>query len=167
MALRLFCEVSGPARQGRYTPIRSGEPGTAGTPESWWAARCHTPVHSGSVTEVGYHVNLSWLRFAGGLRTRGYDPARFLGMLAQSGSAVSVARQLFADPCHTSYGFECLWEMSELGRSIEFAANLPWFRSLFTDDELDEARSRLILHDFPADERLAAAAAHPPQGAEE
>jgi hypothetical protein len=101
------------------------------------------------------------------LRTRGYDPAGFLGMLARSSSAVAVVRQLFADPRHTSYGFERLWEIRELGHSIEFAANLPWFRSLFTDDELDEARCRLILHEFPADERLAAAAAHPPKWAAE
>jgi hypothetical protein len=52
--------------------------------------------------------------------------------------------------------------MGELGRSVEFVANLPWFVSLFTADELDLARSRLILHEFPVDERLARAAAHPP-----
>ena len=39
--------------------------------------------------------------------------------------------------------------MGELSRSVEFATNLPWFTPLFTDDELNEARSRLILHDFP------------------
>jgi hypothetical protein len=43
--------------------------------------------------------------------------------------------------------------MKEPGRSVEFVANLPWFRDLFTEDELDEARSRLILHEFPVDER--------------
>ena len=52
--------------------------------------------------------------------------------------------------------------MGELGRSIEFAVLLPWFMPLFTDDELDEARSRLILHDFPVDVRLAKASASPP-----
>jgi hypothetical protein len=96
------------------------------------------------------------------LRSRGYNPARFLGMIAQSGTAVTVAKELFSGRRHTSYGFERLWEMGELGRSVEFVANLPWFRALFTEDELDEARSRLIMHDFPVDERLAAAANHPP-----
>jgi hypothetical protein len=86
-------------------------------------------------------------------------------MIAQFGSAVTVAKRLFADSRHTSYGFEQLWEMKELGRSVEFVANLPWFRDLFTADELDEARSRLMLHDFPVEERLAAAAAHPPDWA--
>jgi hypothetical protein len=99
------------------------------------------------------------------LKSRGYSPTRFLGMIAQYGSAVTVAKKLFADPRHTSYGFEQLWEMKELGRSVEFVANLPWFRDLFTEGELVEARSRLMLHDFPVEERLAAAAAHPPDWA--
>lgn len=96
------------------------------------------------------------------LKTRGYNPTQFLGMIAQLGGAVAVAKHLFADPRHTSYGFERLWEMGELARSVEFVANLPWFTPLFTTDvSLDEARSRLILHDFPADEHLANAAKLP------
>jgi hypothetical protein len=99
------------------------------------------------------------------LKSRGYNPARFLGMIAQEGSAVAVARKLFSSPRPTSYGFERLWELKELGRSVEFVANLPWFSDLFTEDELDEARSRLTLHEFPVEERLAGAAAHPPDWA--
>ncbi len=96
------------------------------------------------------------------LKSRGYNPTRFLAIIAQDGSAVTVAKKLFLDPRHTSYGFERLWEVGELGRTVEFVANLPWFRDLFTEGELDKARSRLIAHEFPFDERLAAAAAHPP-----
>jgi hypothetical protein len=96
------------------------------------------------------------------LKSRGYNPTGFLSMIAQDGSAVTVAKRLFSDRRHTSYGFERLWEMGELGRTVEFAANLPWFRDLFTLDGLDEARARLIAHDFPFEERLAAATAHPP-----
>jgi len=96
------------------------------------------------------------------LKSRGYNPTGFLVMIAQGGSAVTVAKRLFSDPRHTSYGFERLWEMGELGRTVEFVANLPWFSDLFTEDELDEARSRLIAHEFPFDERLAIVAAHPP-----
>ena len=96
------------------------------------------------------------------LKSRGYNPARFLGMIAQNGSVVTVAKMLFAHPRLTSDGFERLWEMGELSRSVEFVANLSWFRNLFTEDELCEARSRLTLHDFPVEEQLAAAAAHPP-----
>jgi hypothetical protein len=39
--------------------------------------------------------------------------------------------------------------MGALNRNVEFVANLPWFQELFTEDELDEARTRLTLHDFP------------------
>ncbi|MGH3847402.1 MAG: hypothetical protein ACRDS0_39175, partial [Pseudonocardiaceae bacterium] len=101
------------------------------------------------------------------LKSRGYNPTRFLGMIAQNRSVVTVAKILFANPRLTSEGFERLWEMGELNRSVEFAANLPWFRELFTDDELDEARTRLTLHDFPVEERLVAAAAHRPDWAVE
>ena len=52
--------------------------------------------------------------------------------------------------------------MGELGRTVEFVANLPWFRELFTGDELDKARSRLIALEFPFEERLRAAAEHLP-----
>jgi hypothetical protein len=55
--------------------------------------------------------------------------------------------------------------MRELGRSVEFVANLPWFTDLFTEDEFDEAKTRLIVHEFPFEERLAAAVAHPPDWA--
>jgi hypothetical protein len=99
------------------------------------------------------------------LKSRGYNPTQFLGMIAQSGSVVAVAKRLLSDPRHTSYGFERLWEMGELGRSVEFVACLPWFRELFNDKELDEAESRLKLHDFPVKVRLAAAAEHPPSWA--
>jgi hypothetical protein len=99
------------------------------------------------------------------LKSRGYNPTGFLSMIAQDGSAVAVAKRLFSDRRHTSYGFERLWEMGELGRTVEFVANLPWFRDLFTLDELDEARARLVAHDFPFEERLAVASAHPPDWA--
>lgn len=99
------------------------------------------------------------------LKSRGYNPARFIAVINEEGSAVVVAKRLFAGPRPTAYGFERLWEMNELGRSVEFAANLPWFRALFTEDELDVARSRLTLHEFPVDERLAVAAAHHPDWA--
>jgi hypothetical protein len=99
------------------------------------------------------------------LKSRGYNPTQFLSMVAQSGNALTVAKKLLSGTRHTSYGFERLWEMGELGRSVEFVANLPWFTALFTDDELNEAKDRLTLHEFPVEERLAAAAAHPPDWA--
>jgi hypothetical protein len=98
------------------------------------------------------------------LKSRGYNPARFLGMIAEEGSALAVAKRLFSSSRPISYGFERLWEMGGLGRTVEFVANLPWFSDLFTKDELDVARSRLVALRFPLEERLAAAAAHPRTG---
>jgi hypothetical protein len=99
------------------------------------------------------------------LKSRGYNPTRFLAMIAQDGSAVTVAKRLFSSRRPIAYGFERLWEMGELGRTVEFVANLPWFRELFTGDELDKARSRLIALEFPFEERLRAAAEHLPDWA--
>ncbi|GEM_PF-3937350 len=47
------------------------------------------------------------------LKSRGYNPTRFLGMIAQNKSVVTVAKILFANPRLTSEGFERLWEMGE------------------------------------------------------
>ena len=118
-------------------------------PESELARRCRQHV----LADVDY------------VKSRGYNPTRLLGMIAQNKSVVTVAKILFANPGLTSEGFERLWEIGELNRSVEFVANLPWYRELFTEDELDEARTRLTLHDFPVEEQLAAAAAHPPDWA--
>src|SRR5215471_4226489 len=74
------------------------------------------------------------------LKRRGYYPTYFLEMIRARGSAVAVAKLLLSTTRQTTYGFERLWEKGELGRSIEFAPLLPWFASLFTDDELQEAR---------------------------
>jgi hypothetical protein len=90
-----------------------------------------------------------------------YDPRLFRQMIGQHGG-VGTAQRLLADPRHTSYGFEKLWELGELERSVEFAVLLPWFRELFTEKEQQEAERRLLLHDFPLEQRLPARAASPP-----
>jgi hypothetical protein len=91
-----------------------------------------------------------------------YNPSRYQRMLREHG-AVGAARRLLADPRHTSYGFEKLWAMGQLERSLEFAVCLPWFSPLFTDEEVEEAERRLILHDFPARERVGIRADSPPE----
>jgi hypothetical protein len=42
------------------------------------------------------------------LKSRGYNPTRFLAMITQEGSAVTVAKRLLSNPRPTSYGFERL-----------------------------------------------------------
>ena len=79
-------------------------------------------------------------------------------MAARASSSAKVGR----GESHTSYGFERLWELGELGASVEFAVCLPWFRELFTVEEQEEAERRLVLHDFPLARRLAEAEQRPP-----
>lgn len=83
-------------------------------------------------------------------------------MARDAGSPYSATIVLLSDPRHKSYGFERLWQMKRLDASVEYAACLPWFQELFTEEQLYEARTRLITHDYPLDRRLAAAALNPP-----
>ncbi|WP_426509472.1 hypothetical protein ACPPVO_01725 [Dactylosporangium sp. McL0621] len=90
----------------------------------------------------------------------GYRPNEFQAMVRTHG-AVGATKRLLADPRHTSYGLQRLYEPGCLESSVEFAVLLPWFESLFTEDERYEARTRLILHDPPVDAKLRADAFHP------
>jgi hypothetical protein len=90
-----------------------------------------------------------------------YNPTEFRAMVDRHG-AVDATRRLLADPRHTSYGFQRLWELKALDTSVELTACLPWFRELFTRTELDEAERRLVLHDFPLQQELERAAQNPP-----
>ena len=67
-----------------------------------------------------------------------YKPNLYRQMIRQHGG-VGAAKRLLADPRHTSYGFQKLWELGELERSTEFAVLLPWFRDLFS---LEAGRGR-------------------------
>jgi hypothetical protein len=101
------------------------------------------------------------------LRKLGYNPTQFLEMVQSTGDAVQATKRLLASPRHTSYGFQRLYTLGRLVDSVEFAALLPWFEPLFTVDEREEARTRLILHDFPVEAKLRAATATPPAWVED
>ena len=94
------------------------------------------------------------------LRCR-YNPTVYRTMISQCG-AVETAKRLLADPRSTSYGFEQLWKLNSLDASVECAVCHPWFQPLFTPAEVEAAEGRLVLHDFPVQERLTRAAANPP-----
>lgn len=96
------------------------------------------------------------------LRKLGYNPIQFLEMVRSAGDAVQATKRLLASPRHTSYGFQRLYTLGRLADSVEFAALLPWFEPLFTVDEREEARTRLILHGFPVEAKLRTATATPP-----
>ncbi|MEV6632209.1 hypothetical protein AB0M54_15800 [Actinoplanes sp. NPDC051470] len=101
------------------------------------------------------------------LRKLGYNPTQFLEMVQTAGDAVQATKRLLASPRHTSYGFQRLYTLGRLVDSVEFAALLPWFEPLFTADEREKARTRLILHEFPVDAKLRTATATPPGWVEE
>lgn len=96
------------------------------------------------------------------LRKRGYNPFQFLEMVERYGDAVGATQHLLAQPGHTSYGFRRLLELGRLEDSVEFAVCLPWFSELFDTSERDEARARLLLHEFPLNARIRAAATNAP-----
>jgi hypothetical protein len=88
------------------------------------------------------------------LRRLGYNPFQFLEMVERYTDPVGATKHLLAQPGHTSYGFRRLLELGRLEDSVEFATCLPWFADLFEPQERDEARVRLLLHDFPLHDRI-------------
>ena len=74
-------------------------------------------------------------------RERNYNANYFLRMLAQYGG-LDTARRLIAkrDP---QAGLMQLWELRLLNDSMEAVMLRSRFRSLFTDEELAEAKQRL------------------------
>jgi hypothetical protein len=97
-----------------------------------------------------------------GLIKQGYNATGYMQLVHAHGSHYAATRFLLDDPRHTTYGFERLYWMKRLDASAEYGASLPWFQELFTPEQLYEARTRLITHEFPLDRALAEAAANPP-----
>ena len=72
----------------------------------------------------------------------GYYPAYFLRMVVEQGGLVA-AKQLL-NSSEPSSGFTRLWDEGRLDLSVEAVViQEPW-RILFTDEELLEARRRLV-----------------------
>ncbi|MEV0189964.1 HNH endonuclease signature motif containing protein [Kitasatospora purpeofusca] len=97
--------------------------------------------------ELGKRFEQYLLEGIPALKEAGYNPFAFQGMIRASGG-VRTAKQLLASAGDTSYGFAKLWEKGKLDASVEFAVCLPWFKELFTDEELERAAFRLTEHRF-------------------
>lgn len=78
-----------------------------------------------------------------------YVATRFIQMVSERGG-LEAARQLL-HAGNVSEGFTTLWERRRLDLSVEAHVLEPRFRALFTDEELEIARSRLRLYDFPVE----------------
>lgn len=93
-------------------------------------------------------------------REIGYNPTRFLQMIADHGAVAAVRRLLQSGQ---SEGFTELWEHGRLQMSVEFFALLPWYENLFADGERAAARRRLQELHFDVDGELARRSADPPE----
>jgi hypothetical protein len=116
------------------------------------ARRRHLAKHFNAFMEAGMP----------GLAKQGYNATGYMQLVHAQGSHYAAAKFLLDDPRHTTDGFQRLYAMNRLDASAEYAASLPWFQELFTPEQLYEARTRLITHEFPLDRALAEAAADPP-----
>lgn len=76
----------------------------------------------------------------------GYNAARFIQLVTEIGG-VKAAKQLISVEGVT-YGFEVLWEHKRLDLSIEAHVIKPEYNDLFTDDEREICRNRLIEFGF-------------------
>ena len=72
----------------------------------------------------------------------GYNASRFLQLLSSKGG-LAAAKQLIRKPGGTD-GFTTLWEHGRLDLSVEAHILKPEYRELFTDEERDLCRERLL-----------------------
>jgi len=114
-----------------------------------------------TMTEAERHFHADMVAGAARLKREiGYNPTRFTQMVGDIGG-VEAARLLLGGPI-ASDGFTTLWEHKRLDSSVEAFVLLPWYRDLFTDEELDTATHRLQDYGFDVERHVRAAAAEPP-----
>jgi len=76
----------------------------------------------------------------------GYTPTIFLDMLNKYGGVIT-AKQLLSSG-DIQYGFEFLWRHNRLDLTMESYVVKPKYASLFSIDEINEARNRLEAHEY-------------------
>ncbi|MDA8374718.1 MAG: hypothetical protein M0Z91_10830 [Actinomycetota bacterium] len=91
-----------------------------------------------------FHQDMIALCFA--LRQEGYWPVHFHRSVEEIGGLRAAKRLLHS--VNYSEGFLRLEGMGLLAWSIESHALFPWYQELFTEEELDVARSRLMAFGF-------------------
>ncbi|MBN2267386.1 MAG: hypothetical protein JW725_03545 [Candidatus Babeliaceae bacterium] len=79
-------------------------------------------------------------------RKHKYTPTYFMQMLEEHGG-VQTAKRLLAGE-NPQYGLDHLWEMGLLHESMEAQVIKEKFQSLFTVEEINEAKKRLIDRGF-------------------
>ena len=75
-------------------------------------------------------------------RECGYNATRFMQMVAEKGGVIA-AKQLISKPGGTD-GFATLWECGRLDLSVEACVLKDEYKELFTDEERNLCRERLL-----------------------
>ena len=96
------------------------------------------------ILEHHFHEDMVALCYS--LREEGYWPASFYRSVVEIGG-LRAAKRLLHSVNYTE-GFLRLEAMGLLAWSIESHSLFPWYRELFTDEELDVASSRLMAFRF-------------------
>ena len=76
----------------------------------------------------------------------GYNATRFLQLVAEKGG-VTAAKQLIRKSGGTD-GFATLWECGRLDLSVEVAVLKEEYKELFTDEEKEMCRNRLLEYGY-------------------
>jgi hypothetical protein len=128
-------------------------------PKIGFGTRRHGEADVATRTETEFHREL----VAGSDRLKkdiGYNPTRFLQMVAEHGGPGAVHQLLKGQG--GSDGFTTLWEAGRLDMSVEAMVLLPWYQELFTADEQDVARRRLTEYGFDIETFVQTRSATPP-----
>jgi len=75
-----------------------------------------------------------------------YKPVRFLQMVQEHGGLATAKRLLAEDEVQA--GLTSLWECQRLDLSMEVLVLKPFFRTLFSQEELNTARERLKAYGY-------------------
>ena len=87
-----------------------------------------------------------------------YNARVYFDMLSQY-RGLETARRLLATQ-DVQYGFTEVWLAGRLDLTVEFLVLQPKWDPLITDAQREEAKKRLLAHDFPESKLLAEPALH-------
>lgn len=91
----------------------------------------------------------------------GYDPHYFKAMVGEHGPLEACLQLIRSSTPST--GFTKLWEHQMLDMTVEAIALLPWYSTLFSDEDRQLARRRLLDYKFDVDGFLARRGGSPPR----
>ncbi|WP_010247762.1 hypothetical protein [Acetivibrio cellulolyticus] len=94
-----------------------------------------------STLENKFHEEMNNIYFIAKKELK-YNAARFIQLVSAEGG-IKAAKKLISKSGGT-YGFEVLWENKRLDLSVEALVLRPEYEALFTDEERETCKNRLI-----------------------